>query len=79
MAEAYTYSFLRVLPKTETTFLQYFEQEMTPAQAKAYHETELIACADDNASVVAVLADVQLNPTDPRIYHLYETWRYLPL
>jgi len=64
-----------MLPKTEEAFRHYFDQGMSPAQARAYHETELIAYANDSSEVVSKLADAQINPTDRQIYHLHDTWR----
>lgn len=61
--------------ETKTAFLKYFHQGLTPAAAKIYHETCLIASASEEEDVTKMLADGHINPLDRSIYYLYDMWR----
>lgn len=73
VAEAY--SFLRINYGVKTAFIQYFNQGLTPAAAKTYHETCLLATIPEEDDALKVLADGHKNPIERSIYHLYNVWR----
>lgn len=59
---------------TKETFLKYFEDGLTPADAKNLHEMNLHTY--DNAKTVnELLADSQVNPRETEINNLYKKWR----
>ncbi|XP_050516231.1 uncharacterized protein LOC126891098 [Diabrotica virgifera virgifera] len=73
VAEAYSY--LRMSEDTKADFLKYFNEGLTPAAAKIYHETCLIASSSEEEDVTKMLADGHINPLDRSIYHFYDMWR----
>ena len=59
---------------TKEIFIQYFDEGMSPASAKNYHEL-MLENENHGSNIFEVLANAQLNPTDRQIYHLYDQWR----
>jgi len=54
--------------------MEYFNQGLTPAAAKIYHETCLLATSEED-DALKVLANGHTNPIERSIYYLYDMWR----
>lgn len=80
VAEAYSY--LRIAPNIRETFFQYFNEGMTSASARNYHEL-LIENSQEfeepKLAMALVLANAQSNPTERQVRHLFDIWRYIIL
>lgn len=72
VAEAY--SFLRISKETEETFIKYFQDGLSPSEAKSLHKSSLLATTSVN-DIFKILADAHINPTDRSIYYLFDKWR----
>ena len=60
--------------ETRKTFLKYFEDGLSPSEAKSFHRSCLVAATPVD-KICELLANAHVNPPDRTIYHLYETWR----
>ncbi|KAF5295454.1 hypothetical protein FQA39_LY13115 [Lamprigera yunnana] len=72
VAEAFSY--LRMSVETRKTFLKYFEDGLSPSEAKSFHKSCLVTATPVD-KICELLANAHVNPLDRTIYHLYETWR----
>ncbi|XP_050299938.1 uncharacterized protein LOC126738583 [Anthonomus grandis grandis] len=69
---------LRIAPKIRETFFKYFDEGMSSASARNYHELLLEnsqEVEDSKLAMALVLANAQSNPTERQIRHLYDIWR----
>jgi len=57
--------------KTDNTFIQYFENGLSPNEARHFHESKLLL--QENSC--SLLANAALNPTKRHIYYLHDEWR----
>lgn len=57
--------------KTDNTFIQYFENGLSPNEARHSHESKLLL--QENSC--SLLANAALNPTKRHIYYLHDEWR----
>ncbi|XP_064488325.1 uncharacterized protein LOC135400417 [Ornithodoros turicata] len=62
---------LRSTPEAKATFLEYFNEGMTAANAKRLHESKLAV----EVNGAELLANAAINPTTRTVNHWYETWR----
>ncbi|KAL5237136.1 hypothetical protein ACI65C_004546 [Semiaphis heraclei] len=56
---------------TDNTFIQYFENRLSPNEARHSHESKLLL--QENSC--SLLANAALNPTKRHIYYLHDEWR----
>ena len=67
---ASAYKLLRCDPTIKDMFKEYFEQGMTAAIAKNYHEVNILDLQGSEG-----IANAQQNPTYRQVRHLYDIWR----
>lgn len=72
VAEAY--SFLRMNKDTTETFIKYFQDGLSPSEAKSFHRSSLLATTPVE-DIFKILADAHINPTNRSIYYLIDKWR----
>lgn len=69
-----SFSLLKCEPKLNADFVEYFENGMTPATARLFHETNLM---ENNSihDISEVLSNAQVNPTARHVQYIYDKWR----
>jgi len=60
--------------KTDNTFIQYFENGLSPNEARHSHESKLLL-QENMLITCSLLANAALNPTKRHIYYLHDEWR----
>jgi len=59
------------LLQTNNVFLEYFENGLSPSEAKHLHENKLLV--QENSCTL--LANANINPTMRHVYYLHDEWR----
>lgn len=68
---AHVLSFRPQDPETKEKFFEYFDENMSPAGAKAHHFSQLIL----KPQAQILLADASVNPKDRTVYGWFDEWR----